>query len=134
MGFAIRGSKAKDEEDFETGDREGFMAEGGEDLRIGSHAGFAPDNTGISDLMSLEYSRGWYLTNLRFTSSSLGLRSGCTPENHTIKPELETPKDFRKLDPIGARKNSRRFLGVVQEVGTPSVSSDQGDYIPNYGH
>ena len=70
---------------------------GGEDLRAGSRAGFVPDGLGISDLMSLEYARGWHLTNLRFTSSSSGLRSG----------------RFRKLDSIGARENSRRFLGVV---------------------
>ena len=123
VGFVIRGSKAKDEEDFETRGREGLMTEGGEDLRTGSRAGFAPDGQGISDLMSSEYARGWHLTNLRFTSSSSGLRPSRTPENHTTKQELEIPKDFRKLDPIGARDNSRRFLGVVQEVRTPSVSS-----------
>ena len=123
VGFAIRGSKEKDEEDFETREREGFMTEGGEGLRTGSRAGLAPDGPGISDLMSSEYARGWHLTNLRFTSSSSGLRLGRTPENHTTKPELETPKDFRKLDPIGARENSCRFSRVVQEVGTASVSS-----------
>ena len=123
MGFAIRGSKAEDEEDFEIGGREGFMMEGGEGLRTGSRAGFTPDDPGISDLMSSEYARGWNLTNLHFTSSSSGLRSGCTTKNHTTKPELETPKDFRKLNPIGAWENSRRFSGVVQEVETPSVSS-----------
>ena len=123
MGFAIRGYKAEDEEDFEIGDREGFMTEGGEGLKIGSRAGLALDGPGISDLMSSEYTRGWHLTNLRFTSSSTWLRPGRTPENHTTKPELETPKDFRKLDSIGVRENSRRFSGVVQEVGTPSASS-----------
>ena len=123
MGFTIRGSKAEDEEDLETGGREGFMMEGGEDLKAGSHAGFTPDGPGISDLISSEYARGWHLTNLRFTSSSSGLRSGRTHENHTTKLELETPKDFRKLDPIRARENSCRFSGVVQEVGKPSVSS-----------
>ena len=119
----IKDSKEKDEEDFQTRGREGFMKEGGEDLKIGSHAGFTPNGPGISDLMSSEYACGWHLNNLRFTSSSSGLRSGHTPENYTIKQKLETPKDFRKLDPIGARENSRRFLEVVQEVGTPSVSS-----------
>ena len=119
----IRGSKEKDEEDFETGGREGFMTEGGEDLTTRSCAGFALDGSGISDLVSSKYARGWHLTNLHFTSSSLELRLGRTPENHTTKPELETPKDFRKLDPIVARENSRKFSGVVQEVGTLSVSS-----------
>ena len=123
MGLEIRGSKAKDEEDFETRGREGFMTEGGEGLRIGSRAGFALDGSRISYLMSSEYARGWHLTNLRFTSSSSELRSVRTPENHITKPELETPKDFQKLDPIGARENSRRFSGVVQKVETPSVSS-----------
>ena len=123
MGFAVRGSKAKDEEDLETGGREGFMTEEGEDLRAGSRADSRIDGSGISNLMSLEYARGWNLTNLRFTSSSSGLRPGRTPENHTTKPELETPKDFQKLDPIGARENLCRFSGVVQEVGTLSVSS-----------
>ena len=108
----IRGSKA---EDFETGGREGFMTEGGDGFRTGSRVGFAQDGPGISDLMSSEYARGWHLTNLRFTSSSSRLRLGRTPENHITKLELETPKDFQKLDPIGARENSRRFLGVVDE-------------------
>ena len=123
MGFEIRGSIAKDEEEFEIGGRKGFMTEGGEDLRAGSCAGFAPDSLGISDLMSSEYAHGWHLTSFRFTSSSSGLRQGHTPENHTTKPESETPKDFRKLHSIGAMENSRRFSGVVEEVGTPNVSS-----------
>ena len=123
MGFAIRGSKIEDEEGLETGFREGFMEKRGEDLRAGSRAGFAPDDLGIYDLMSSKYARGWHLTKIRFTSSSSGLGSGRTPENRTTKPELETTRDFKKLDPIGARENSCRFSGVVQEVGMPSVSS-----------
>ena len=90
----IKGSKAEDEEDLEIGGREGFMAEGGEDLRVGSRAGFAQDSPGIFDLMILEYTHGWLLTNLRFTFSSSGLRPGRTPENRTTKPESEITKDF----------------------------------------
>ena len=51
VGFAIRGSETKGEEDLETG---GFITESGEDLRKGSRASLAPDGLGISDLMSSE--------------------------------------------------------------------------------
>ena len=129
MGFTIRSFKTKDEEDFETGGREGFMTEGGEGLRMGSCAGFTPHGPRIFDLMSLKYARGWHLTNLHFTSSSSELRPGRTPENYITKPELEIPKDFKKLAPIEARENSHRLSGVVQEVGTLSVSSSIGGII-----
>ena len=51
VGFAIRGSETKGEKDLGTG---GFMTERGEDLKKGSRAGLAPDEPGISDLMSSE--------------------------------------------------------------------------------
>ena len=51
VGFAIRGSKTEGGEDLGTG---GFMTNRGEDLRKGSWAGLAPDDPGISDLMSSE--------------------------------------------------------------------------------
>ena len=51
VGFVIRGYETEGEEDLGTG---GFMTEMGEDLKKGSRAGLAPDDPGISNLMSSE--------------------------------------------------------------------------------
>ena len=48
VGFAIRGSETKGEEDLGMG---GFMTERGEDVRKGSQLDLALDDPGISDLM-----------------------------------------------------------------------------------
>ena len=49
VGFEVRGSETDREEDLRT---KHFMAERGEDLKKRSRAGVAPDDPGISDLMS----------------------------------------------------------------------------------
>ena len=54
VGFEVKGSNIEDEEDLETGGKEGFMTERGECIKKGSRAGLAPDGPGISDLMSSE--------------------------------------------------------------------------------
>ena len=51
VGFTTRGFETKGEEDLGRG---GFMTERGEDLRKGSWADLAPNDPGISDLMSSE--------------------------------------------------------------------------------
>ena len=103
--------------------REGFITEGRKGLKAGGREGFTPEGSGIYDLISSEYARGRHLANCCFTSSSPKLRSGQIREGSTTKAKLETPHDFRRLNPINVNGSSRRFSGAVQTVGMPSVSS-----------
>ena len=80
-------------------------SEGREDLALGG--------LGISDLINSEYVHGLHLTNFCFTSSSSELRLGQIPEGRTTKAKLETPHDFRRLNPIKANGSSCRFSGAV---------------------
>ena len=74
--------------------REGFIAEGREGLEAGGREGFTLEGSGISDLISSEYTRGRHLANCRFTSLSSELRSGQIPEGNTTKAKLKTPHNM----------------------------------------
>ena len=95
----------------------------GEGLKVAGREDLEPEDPGIFDLISSELARGRHLASFCFTTSSSGLRSGRIPEKHTTNEKLGIPYNLRKLDRTKPKQSSRRFSGVVQTAGTPSVSS-----------